>query len=647
MAKTRALLIEEIKNLQKQIADQGQLARWYHTIFENTGTATVIIEEDTTLSRVNSQFEKLAGYTREEIEGKKSWTEFVHQDDLPRMKEHHQLRRHDPDAAPRNYEFRFVDRQGNVKNIFLTVNIIPGTRRSVASLHDITGHKQAERRIKDLYSSLGAIRNVNQLITKEKNRDRLLKGTCRRLTKAMGYHRAWLALLDEQGKVMDTVQTGWGKNFLPLAERLERGELSYCIRRALAQPEPVVITDPASTCDCPLGSRYSGRGAVTARLEHGERIYGVLSLCTPPNITMDEEHQMLLREISGDIAFALHDIELEEERRQLEQETKRARDFAEAIVATVREPLVILDAELKVISANRSFYRTFKMAPEEVENRLIYELGNRQWDIAELRQLLDNVLPANTSFDNFLVSHKFPAIGQRTMRLNARQLYREGKKTQMILLAIEDVTELKRAEEKLKQNCEKLQRTLEGTIGAIAAIVEVRDPYTAGHQRRVTQLACAIAKEMGLSPEQISGIYMAGLIHDIGKICIPAEILSKPSKLTETEFTMIKTHPQVGYNILRTVEFPWPVAQIILQHHERMDGSGYPQGLSGEDILLEARILGVADVVEAMSSHRPYRPALGIDKALLEILHHQGGLYDPGVVDTCLRLLERGQFRFK
>jgi HD-GYP domain-containing protein (c-di-GMP phosphodiesterase class II) len=176
----------------------------------------------------------------------------------------------------------------------------------------------------------------------------------------------------------------------------------------------------------------------------------------------------------------------------------------------------------------------------------------------------------------------------------------------------------------------------------------MRDPYTAGHQRRAAQLACAIANEMGLSEDQIEGIRMAGLVHDIGKINVPAEILSKPGRLNDLEFGLIKTHCQVGHNVLNgTIEFPWPVAQIVLQHHERMDGSGYPQGLSGEEIILGARILAVADVVEAMASNRPYRVAPGIERALQEIAQNRSILYDPEVVDACLKLFTEERFKFE
>jgi putative two-component system response regulator len=200
----------------------------------------------------------------------------------------------------------------------------------------------------------------------------------------------------------------------------------------------------------------------------------------------------------------------------------------------------------------------------------------------------------------------------------------------------------KEAEKALQRSYDQLQETFVATVNALASTVEMKDPYTAGHQRRVTRLACAIAKEMGLPEERIEGIRMAGLIHDIGKINIPAEILAKPGLLSEIQYNMVKIHPQVGYDVLKEIKFPWPVAEIVLQHHERMDGSGYPHRSSGEEIILEARILAVADVVEAMSSHRPYRAAHGLEMALDEISSNKSTLFDPDVVDICLKLFEQG-----
>lgn len=191
-----------------------------------------------------------------------------------------------------------------------------------------------------------------------------------------------------------------------------------------------------------------------------------------------------------------------------------------------------------------------------------------------------------------------------------------------------------------------LRESLEQSIQTIAATVEARDPYTAGHQRRVAELAVAIAQEMGMDEEQIRGIHFAAIIHDLGKIHIPAEILAKPGRLNEIEFMLIKTHSQEGYNIIKDVRFPWPIAETIWQHHEKLDGSGYPRGLRGDEIRLEARILTVSDVVEAMYSHRPYRPAMGIKAALAEIQRGRGIVYDSIVVDTCIHLFEEKEFTF-
>jgi putative nucleotidyltransferase with HDIG domain len=211
----------------------------------------------------------------------------------------------------------------------------------------------------------------------------------------------------------------------------------------------------------------------------------------------------------------------------------------------------------------------------------------------------------------------------------------------------QDIARRENAEAEVQSSLNKLRSAMGGVVQAMALTVERRDPYTAGHQRRVSDLARGVAAEMALTAHQIDGIRMAGLIHDLGKICVPAEILSKPGQLTEIEHTLIKDHPQVGYEILKEIEFPWPVAQIVLQHHERIDGSGYPVGLSGDDIIIEAKTLAVADVVEAMASHRPYRPTLGRDMALEEISQNRGVLYDPDVVDACMKLLQEKDFQFR
>jgi putative nucleotidyltransferase with HDIG domain len=211
----------------------------------------------------------------------------------------------------------------------------------------------------------------------------------------------------------------------------------------------------------------------------------------------------------------------------------------------------------------------------------------------------------------------------------------------------DEIAKRNRTEQKLKKGVERLNKSLEQSIMAIAAVTEIRDPFTAGHQKRVTKLACAIAEEMGLAKGRHERLRLAALVHDVGKVNIPTEILIKPNRLSEPEFNIIEAHPQIGHDILQGIDFSRPIAKIVLQHHELLDGSGYPQGLTANNIMLEARILAVADVVEAMTSRRPYRPAHAMEGALEEILHQKGVLYDPVVVDACLRVFHEREFVFE
>lgn len=212
----------------------------------------------------------------------------------------------------------------------------------------------------------------------------------------------------------------------------------------------------------------------------------------------------------------------------------------------------------------------------------------------------------------------------------------------------ENIARRARMEEELRQSFCLLKRSLEDAISVLSRALEMRDPYTAGHQKRVTQLACMIGIEMGLDGDMMDGIRLAGLVHDIGKINVPSEILTKPGRLSQIEHDLIRIHPEAGYDILKDIEFPWPIAEIVRQHHERMDGSGYPQGLAGETIRIEARIIAVADVIDAMASHRPYRPAMGLEKALEEVEGKKGILYDKEIVEACARVLaQRGKDLFQ
>ena len=526
--KTKAELLKELmllreereKGALKKIFEYQEAEEIQRKLFENMMDGLVLHRlitdknghpVDYILLKVNKAAEKILSWNRKDIEGKKA-TE-VYSGDAPFIERYAKVAqtgkgKHFIDYYPRFkkwYEINsFCPKKGYFANIF----------------RDITERKQAEEKIKHLNLVLRAIRSVNQLIVKEKNRESLLKGACNNLIKTRGYHSAWIALLNEGGKLETYAEAGIGKAFLPIVEMLKKGELTVCGNKALKQQEVVITEDTASTCsECPLAKKNSGRSVMTIRLEYSGKVYGFVSVSIPTHIAVDQEEQSLFQEIAGDIAFAIHDIKLDKERKQ--------------------------------------------------------------------------------------------------------------------------------AEQKFKLTHQKLKKTMDAALDTMSKIIEAKDPYTAGHQQRVSRLTTAIAKELNLSPDKVEGIRIASLIHDIGKISVPTEILSKTTTLSDIEFSLIKGHSQAGSDILKAIDFSYPVAQIVLQHHERLDGSGYPNKLKGDKILLEAKIIGVADVVEAMSSHRPYRPALGIDAALEEISKNKGVLYDPEVVDVCLKLFKEKGFKFK
>lgn len=260
---------------------------------------------------------------------------------------------------------------------------------------------------------------------------------------------------------------------------------------------------------------------------------------------------------------------------------------------------------------------------------------NKPFDTQALRTAVSEVL------DDFK-----PDATMRFARLDDSSFYERHAEAVNLKLA-EKVGELEAANERLRASESRAQSMLTGVVQTITKMVEYRDPYTTGHEQRVGNLATAIGRALGMDGPELDGLRIGGYLHDVGKIALPTEILAKPGKLTAVEFSLIKAHSQIGHEILSGIDFPWQIAQMALQHHERLDGSGYPGGLRGDAILKEARIIAVADTVEAMTSHRPYRPAIGQEKALQEIASGRGRLYDADAVDACLVLFRDGQFRFE
>jgi PAS domain S-box-containing protein len=331
-------------------------------------------------------------------------------------------------------------------------------------------------------------------------------------------------------------------------------------------------------------------------------------------------------------------------RKRAEEALRESEEELEAIFNEVRDGIILLDLTGKIIKINKRVTEVTGYTEKYIVGKRFNFFKNfHPSSIAKMTAAFIKAAAGQLVTPFEVIG--YTKTGEKRVGEIYGSLLKKKDKSVGVLVVMTDITDRKQAEEELRESFERLRGSLESTVRALASTVEMRDSYTAGHQRRMADLACAIAEEMGLPDEQIQGIHFAGLIHDIGKINIPSEILNRPGKLTAIENAFFKDHPQAGYGVLKTVEFPWPVAQTVLQHHERMDGSGYPQGLSGAEIILEARVLSVADAVEAMASHRPYRPAHGIEKALEEISQYKGTRYDPEVVNACLRLFEKG-FRF-
>ncbi|MBF0592413.1 MAG: PAS domain S-box protein [Nitrospirae bacterium] len=373
---------------------------------------------------------------------------------------------------------------------------------------------------------------------------------------------------------------------------------------------------------------------------HKRYILGVINLYIAPGHVRDKSEEEFLSIVANTIAGVIV-------RKRMEENLRDQEELLRSVVQSTKDAIVTIDGSGNVLFWNRGAEGIFGYKEAEVKGRSLSIVIPERFVDAHQRGI-GNVMASGNST---LLGRTFELVALRRdgSEFPIELSLTNGKMHSMdfFTATIRDITSRKQTEKELQKNIDKLRKSIGGIIQTISMTVEIRDPYTAGHQRRVANIARAIASELALTEETVDGIRMAGVIHDIGKIYVPSDILSKPGKLNDLEFGLIKLHPQIGYDILKTIDFPWPVAKIILQHHERMDGSGYPVGLKAGDIILEARIICVADVVEAISNHRPYRAALGIDTALAEISRHRGLLYDADVVDACIRLFREKGFIFE
>ena len=611
--KTKDQLIQELIKIQKKIADLDEIIiegkqvktelkeseKKYKDLVEETPIGIANISLTGKITYINKRLEKISGYSREEVVGKNVFKLGIFPDEMLKiLKERLKVRLRGGSTQQRR-EIPFKCKDGKWTWIEITAMLIkkwgiPASLR--ITVQDITERKKAEEELKDSEERLKILFDyAPDAYYIHDSKGNFVDGN-KAAERVIGYKKEELI----------------GKSFLKL-KLLSISDIPKAAR-LLAKNVMGLPTGP----DELVLNRKDNSKVIVETYTYPVKIKG----------------RTLTLGIARDIT----------ERKKVEEALHKSQQEFASIFDNSPEASVYLDEKDKVLDINSRFSELFGYNLEEIKGKDINSgIIHPPDKIEEAKRLTKKSIKGYINYDTIRKKKDgtlFPvSISGSSVLID--------RKTKRRIILYQDITKRKQAEQQVKQGYEKLQRTMEATINTISKIIETRDPYTAGHQNTVSQFAVAIAQEMKLPEDKIEGMRIAALVHDIGKINIPAEILSKPSKLNEMEFSLIKNHPKTGYDILKTIDFPWPVARIVLQHHERLDGSGYPQGLKGEKILLEAKIIGTADVVEAMSSHRPYRPSLGIDKALEEISQNRGTLYEPEVVDACLKLFKEKGFKFK
>ncbi len=480
---------------------------------------------------------------------------------------------------------------------------------------------------------LATLHAFGMTLFRHTDEEALLRSLCDALVSA-GYRRALIGKSTdaERTRIRPVIQSG--ADDLPTEIDLSWGHISPVER---LQGSPFCPTTPIVARDILRDPQYERwrddatihgyAAAIAFTVAVGEEPWGILVINAAEPDAFDEGERALLEMLVGHLSFSLESL-----RRQvaLVESEKKYRQLVE----NIDDIVFSVDTRGFLTYISPVVERLVGWAPAEAVGRHFTEAVLSE-DVTTAQNLFEELMAGRACSVEWRMKSKSGDI--HIFRASA--IPKRSDLDGFVGIA-RDITEQKRVET-------ELVTAFEGTIKALGVVTVARDPYTASHQERVAKLAFAIAEKMALDQERIRALQYAGLVHDIGKMSVPSEILTKPSRLTDTERNLLQCHPQVAYNVLKKIEFPWPIADIVHQHHERMDGSGYPQGLVGDEILLEARILAVADVVEAMASHRPYRPALGIEAALEEITANRGILYDSDVVLTCADLFSRGAFHFE
>ena len=531
-----------------------------------------------------------------------------------------------------------------------------GQQRLVGTVQDVTELRQAERELQRLNRALRTISRGNETLVRATDEMQLLNDICNVLVESGGYSLAWVGYPQQDAArsikpvayagnnegYLEEVRFGWGD------DELGSAHVGKAIRDGAAVITHDVSNDPdfVPWRDAALKRGYSS--IIALPLRYGDDTVGVLVIDSAEAEAFDAAEVDLLTELANDLAFGIANLRGEARRLRAEQNLVASEERYHRLYEDAPNAYASVSAaDGSLLQCNVALEHMLGYSRDELMAMKVFQL------YADMPDGLPRAKEVFASFRNGEAIHDVELQMQRKdgrvvwVSVSVEPVVSDSGDVVESRSSIIDISARKQVEEERKRIGSRLQRALVQTIQAIAVTIEKRDPYTAGHQQRVAELAMAIADELGLDKERIEGLRLGALIHDIGKIYVPAEFLNRPGHLSTTEFEIIQSHPEMGYDIVKGIEFPWPVAEMVVQHHERLNGSGYPHGLTGNQILLEARILSVADVVEAMASHRPYRAALPLEMALTEIETHKGDRYDPEVVDACLRLFREQGFTWR
>jgi len=639
-----SLIMRDITERKRAEAELARLA----AIVEGTGDAIVSRDIDGKILTWNRAAERIFGYKESEIIGRD--IDVLNPEEL-RGQTKHRRALVEQGVVHTAFDAERVAKNGRRLDVSISLSPVRDASGKVVAvsliMRDITERKRTEQalaRQKDLYSALSL---TNQVIIRGANREELFQAVCRIAVEQGHFLFAWIGLLDERRERLQPVaRHGADEGYLDalfaaIADpSIPKRGLTW---RAIDGCAHTLANDFLSHPDtAPWHEAARARGvhsfAAFPIRESGE-VAGVFNVYADTPGFFDDDLLGTLDEMTADVSYALDSLQNEARSRQvvdaLAESEQRFRVLVEQSMTGI---YIIQDGRFTYVNPRMVDIFGYESADELVGRDPLSTVAemDRERVAQSMRERIEGEV-ARVGYE-FSVRRKdgsLTEVGVFSTRANYRR-------RPAILGMIQDISEKKRSEAQVKSYMVQLETALMSTVTVATTLGEMRDPYTAGHARRVGEVAAAIGAELGFDAKFQEGLRVAGYLHDIGKISVPTEILAKPGRLDALEFELIKEHAQSSYDILKDVAFPWPVAQIAWQHHERLDGNGYPRGLKGDDILLESRIMAVADVVEAMSSSRPYRPGLGIDKALNEIRRGGGTAYDPNVAEACLRLFQKG-----